>query len=202
MVMPSQEDPPMAIAEAEIKPGARITEEELLRLPKDGPDNPTLAKYELVDGRLREVPTSFTHDAICLNLILLLGAFMKGRGAGTTGQAGFRMTSGNIRVPDFSFTRKARLPGGKVPNTFGDLAPDLCVGIISPSEEKADMARKVRDYFGAGAEQVWHVFPEEQRVVVFTSPTETRTLNAEDTLTAADILPGFSCRVGDLFILE
>ncbi len=192
----------MAIAEAEIKPGARVTEDELLRLPKDGPGNPTLAKYELVDGRLREVPTSFTHDAICLNLILLLGAFMKGRGAGTTGQSGFRMTDGNIRVPDFSFTRKARLPGGKVPNTFGDVAPDLCVEIISPSEERADMARKVREYFGAGAEQVWHVFPEEQRVIVFTSPTETRALDADDTLATEGILPGFSCRVGDLFILE
>jgi len=192
----------MAIAEAEIKPGTRVTEEELLCLPKDGPGNPTLAKYELVDGRLREVPTTFTHDAICLNLILLLGPHMKGRGAGTTGQSGFRMTDGNIRVPDFSFTRKSRLPGGKVPDAFGDLAPDLCVEIISPSEERADMARKVREYFDAGAEQVWHVFPDQQRVVVFTSPAETRTLDAGDTLTAGDILPGFSCRVGDLFILE
>ena len=192
----------MAIAEAEIKPGARVTEEELLRLPKDGPGNPTLAKYELVDGRLKEVPTTFTHDAICLNLIWLLGPYMKGRGAGTTGQAGFRMTDGNIRVPDFSFTRKSRLPGGKVPDAFGDVAPDLCVEIISPSEERADMARKMREYFEAGAEQVWHVFPERQEVVVFTAPTETRTLNAEDILTAGDILPGFSCHVGDLFNLE
>ena len=47
----------MAIAEAEvkapIKPGMRITEEELMRLPKDG------HKYELVDGRLTEVPTDW-----------------------------------------------------------------------------------------------------------------------------------------------
>ncbi len=192
----------MAIAEAEIKPGARVTEEELLRLPKDGPGNPTLARYELVDGRLKEVPTIFTHDAICLNLIWLLGPYMKGHGTGTTGQSGFRMTGGNIRIPDFSFTRKSRLPGGKVPNTFGDLAPDLCVEIISPSEERAEVARKVREYFDGGAEQVWHLFPDQQRVVVFMSPTETRTLDADDTLTAGDILPGFSCRVEDLFNLE
>lgn len=74
--------------------------------------------------------------------------------------------------------------------------------MISPSEEKTDMARKVREYFDAGAEQVWHVFPEEQQVTVFTSLAETRTLNAEDTLAAEGILPGFSCRVEDLFILD
>ena len=112
------------------------------------------------------------------------------------------MSDGNIRVPDISFARKARLPSGRVPDAFGDVAPDLCVEMISPLEERADMARKVREHFEAGAEQVWHIFPEQQRVVVFTSPTETRTLNADDMLTAGDILPGFSCRVGDLFISE
>ena len=196
----------MAIAEAEIKskvqPGMKITEGELMRLPKDGPENPTLAKYELVEGRLTEVPTSFSHDAICLNLILRLGPFMKGRGAGTTGQGGFRMRNGNIRVPDFSFILKARLPGGRVPEGFGTVAPDLCVEVISPSEKQADIRRKIHDYFDSGASLVWHIFPEAQQVVVFTSPTEPQFLDADDILTADDVLPGFSCRVGDIFLTE
>ena len=196
----------MAIAETEIQkniqPGMQITEAELMRLPKDGPDNPTLAKFELVEGRLTEVPTSFPHDAICLNLILMLGPFMRGRGAGSTGQAGFRMRNGNIRVPDFSFTRKERLPGGRVPDGFGTAAPDLCVEIISPSERQADMTDKVRDYFSSDAVYVWHVFPEAQRIVVFTSPTEPQFLDSEDILTADDVLPGFSCRIGDIFVME
>ncbi len=198
----------MAIAEAELKSipeirsGLPMTEEEFMRLPKDGPHNPTIANFELVDGRLKEVPTNFEHDAIALDLILLLGPYMKGRGAGTTGQTGFRMVGGNVRAPDVSFTRKERLPGGKVPNTFGDVAPDLCVEIISPSEERTEMARKVREYFASGAEQVWQVFPERRQVVVFTSPTETQTFDAEDRLTAGDILPDFACQVRELFTLE
>jgi len=188
----------MAIAEAEIRSGTRMTEDEFMRLPKDGFKE--FHKFELVDGRLKEVPTRSSHDQISFRLLMRLGPFMLGQGGVSTGQAGFRMGDGNIRVPDISFTRKARLPGGRVPDAFGDVAPDLCVEMISPSEERADMARKVREHFEAGAEQVWHIFPEQQRVVVFTSPTETRTLNADDTLTARDILPGFSCLVGDLFI--
>jgi Uma2 family endonuclease len=191
----------MAIAEAEIQeaipyPGMKITEDELMRLPKDG------RKWEMEDGRLTEVPTSIKHEEIGINLILMLGAFSRGRGILTSGQGGFRMTDGNVRAPDVSFTRKERFPGGHAPDTFGDLAPDLCVEIISPSERKPGMARKVREYFDGGAVQVWHVFPERQQVTVFTSPTEAQTLGTDGILDAGGILPGFSCRVSDLFILE
>ena len=186
----------MAIAEAEIKSGTRVTEEELLRLPKDG------RKWELVDGRLKEVPTEWGHDLLGINLIGLMLPFTRGRGFMSSGQTGFRMTDGNVRAPDVSYTRKERIPGGRPGRGFGAAAPDLCVEMISPSEERAEKARKVREYFEAGAEQMWHIFPEQQQVVVFTSPTEARILNADDTLTAGDILPGFSYRVGDLFILE
>ncbi len=190
----------MAIAEAEIKPeikpGMKITEDELMRLPKDG------RKWELVDGRLTEVPTEWEHDIFSINLIGLMLPLTRGVGFMSSGQAGFRMNDGNVRAPDVSYTRKERIPGGTPPRGFGGTAPDLCVEFISPSEKPMEMARKVRDYFDTGATQVWHIFPERQQVIVFTSPTETQTLNSEDTLTADGILPGFSCRVSDIFTRE
>lgn len=173
-----------------------MTEAEFVRLPDDG------RKWELVDGGAKEVPTSFLHGQIIFLLSQLLGPFLRGRGGISLGQAGFRMRCGNVRVPDLSFTRRERLPGGAVPNTFGDAAPDLCVEIISPSEDRADMACKVEEYFASGAVLVWHVFPDTQTVLVFTSPTLSVTLSAGDTLTGGDLLPGFSCRVGDLFVLD
>ena len=91
---------------------------------------------------------------------------------------------------------------GHAPDSFGDLAPDLCLEIISPSERRGQMARKVQEYFDGGAVQVWHVCPERQQVMVFTSPTEAQTLDADGVLDADGILPGFSCRVADLFVLE
>jgi len=196
----------MATAEAElqapIRPGMEITEDELMRLPKDGPGNPTAAKYELVDGRLTEVPTEWDHDLISIRLILKLGPLAEGLGFMSSGQAGFRMEGGNVRAPDVSFTRKERIPGGKPAKGFGGTAPDLCIEIISPSEKQEDIKRKMRDYFNTGAQFVWHVFPEAQQVVVFTSPTEAQTFEVDDTLTAGDVLPGFSCRVADLFVRE
>ena len=191
----------MAIAEAELEapimPGMEITEDELMRLPDDG------YCYERVDGVVARKPwASFLAGAIAANIVMLLGPHTRGKGVMSIGKAGFRMANGNIRVPSASFTRKERLPGGHAPNSFGDLAPDLCIEIIPPSERKADMARKVREYFHTGAQIVWHVFPERQQVVVFTSPTETRTFASEDMLDAGDVLPGFFCRVAELFVRE
>lgn len=65
-----------------------------------------------------------------------------------------------------------------------------------------DMYRKIEEYFGAGAKQVWHLFPEQQSVIVYTSPSEAKTYSAEDEINAGDLLPGFHCRVKELFALE
>jgi Uma2 family endonuclease len=174
----------------------RITEEEFMRLPHDG------RKYELVDGEVIAVPAGMRHDEYGARMIFLLYPYTRGRGALCGSQAGFRMADGNIRAPDVSFTRRERLPDGKSPEGFGDAAPDLCIEIVSPSEEMADMERKLREYFAAGAKQVWHMFPESQTVRVFTSPTEFTTCGPQDEIDGGDLLPGFHGRVADLFALE
>jgi Uma2 family endonuclease len=174
-----------------------LTDEELMRLPDDG------RKYEVVDGVLKPVPTNLRHDAIVALLCFLLFPFARGRGVLCGSQAGFRMSpGGNLRSPDVSFTRKERLPDGRVPDGFGDVAPDLCVEVISPSEERADMERKLREYFAAGAEQVWHLFPDTQQVTVFFSPSETATFGSDDEVNGGDLLPGFRSRVRNLFAVE
>jgi Uma2 family endonuclease len=174
----------------------RMTEEEFICLTDNG------RQYELVDGEPKEVPTICVHDAIGVNLILLLGPYTRKRGFTTSGQAGFRMTEANIRCPHVSFTRKDRAPGGKAPDTFGSVAPDLCIEIISPSEDKADMARKVEEYFASGAEQVWHLFPETQTLVAYTSPTVFRLYTSQQEIDGGDLLPGFRSQVEALFDVD
>ena len=64
------------------------------------------------------------------------------------------------------------------------------------------MERKVREYFASGTKLIRHMFPETRRIVVFTSPDEQRTDEADDEIDAGDLLPGVRVRVGDLFELE
>jgi Uma2 family endonuclease len=170
-----------------------MTEEEFMSLPDDG------RKYELVDGEAREVPTGGRHGKLEARFIggmmQVAGEYGDVFGAST----GFRMASGNIRCPDASFMRYGRLPGGEAPDWFVDGAPDLCIEVISPSEDTRDSRRKVGEYFESGAVQVWHVFPETRSITVFSSPEEARDYAEGDTLDAADVLPGLRLNVADVF---
>lgn len=170
-----------------------ITDEDLMRLPRDG------RKWELVDGRLQEVATSFKHDQIVIWLGRLMGPYADDIGGLTASQAGFRMSNRNVRSPDFGFTRYDRFPNGEVPDGFAEFAPDLAVEIISPSEEPSDMTRKVGEYFASGARQVWHMYPETLTIKVFRSPSDVTTLEPDDEMDLDDLLPGFRSRVADLF---
>jgi hypothetical protein len=58
--------------------------------------------------------------------------------------------------------------------------------------------RKIGEYFESGAQQVWLLFPEQKRVVVYNSPFDSVALNEDDTLTTP-LIPDLRVRVGDLF---
>jgi Uma2 family endonuclease len=99
----------------------KLTEAEFVRLPDDG------RKYELVDGEAKEVPTSLKHDVIGMRLAFSLMPHLSDKAYFTGAQAGYRMASGNIRVPDVGVILKQSLPDGKLPDGFGDRAPDLAI---------------------------------------------------------------------------
>jgi Uma2 family endonuclease len=46
---------------------------------------------------------------------------------------------------------------------------------------------------------VWVVNPPWRNVTVYRSPTDIQTLTENDELTGGDAVPGFRCRVGDIF---
>lgn len=173
----------------------RITEAEFAALPKD------LGHIELVDGEVRRVATGLEHEDIgmVISVLLASAAWKMGRLYGSS--AGYRLPNGDIRVPDVSFMRRDRLPDGVSPRSFFDGAPDLAVEIISPSEDRGDSARKVVDYLDAGAQEVWQVYPETRRVVVYRSLDDVRTYVADDELDGGDLLPGFLCPVSRFFEL-
>ena len=78
-------------------------------------------------------------------------------------------------------------------------APDLAVEVVSPTDAAAEVQRKVREYFDAGAQQAWVVYPDLREVMVFRSVRESVTLAAADTLDGGALIPGFVCPVAQLF---
>jgi Uma2 family endonuclease len=172
------------------------TEADLIATPADG------HKYELVDGEIRRLsPAGFRHGAVAVELSGLLRAFVKPRKLGHLGDSsiGFQMPNGNVRSPDVSFVATGRFENDDPPVGYSPVLPDLAVEILSPSDGAQEILDKVGEYLDAGVRIVWVVDPQQRRVNCYRSLTDVHTLSAADDLDGEDVLPGFRCRLADLF---
>jgi Uma2 family endonuclease len=103
-----------------------------------------------------------------------------------------------VRAPDIAFVTAARL-SEPVPQGYFSGPPDLAVEVVSPHDRVSEVEEKVQDWLDAGCREVWVVSPRFRRITVYRSPTDIRVLTAGDVLESAELLPGFSCRVGEVF---
>ena len=112
----------------------------------------------------------------------------------------FRLFPGLVREPDVAYISWERVPGGRFPTEpIGGFAPDLAVEVLSISNTKAEMARKRREYFGAGVRLVWEVDPRARTATVYESPEQRAVLDASMSLDGGTVLPGFVLPLGELF---
>lgn len=102
------------------------------------------------------------------------------------------------RLPDLAFISNSRLPEEGVPVGKWEIAPDLAIEVISPTELHRKVQTKLRDYFAAGVREVWLVEPEFKIVTVYQSPTRNVILTEDEELTSA-VLPGFCCDLREVF---
>jgi Uma2 family endonuclease len=176
-----------------------LTVEEFFALP-DPPDG---SRRELVRGRVVTMSNpGLEHGEVQLALGSLIRVFLLanriGRAATESGTVTERKPD-TVRGPDISFYSKERLPLDKRVVKFHDQAPDLCVEVVSPSNTKKELRAKIKEYFFAGVRMVWVVDPEDRSVVILRAPDEGRTVYDDAILDGGDVLPGFSCKVSDLF---
>jgi Uma2 family endonuclease len=158
--------------------------------------------YELVDGVLVEKTMGVQESYLAVLLAGLLGDFAArhdlGFVLGADGMA--RLAPGLVRIPDVSFISWDRVPGRQIPRVpmlgFG---PDLAVEVLSPSNTREEMERKLRDYFAAIVRLVWYVSPASRTVQVFTAVDQATLLGEGDVLSGEPLLPGFRLPIRDLF---
>lgn len=176
-----------------------LTVEEFARRPEplDG------SREELVRGKVITMPPPrFEHGRIQLNVGVLLKMFVDSRRLGRvvteTGVITERDPD-SVRGPDVAYWSVERLPLDAEVELYPDVAADLCVEILSPGERPMRINEKLREYFACGVRMVWLIAPEARTVTLFREPTEGRLLCEDAKLTGEDILPGFECRVKELF---
>ena len=156
---------------------------------------------ELVDGVLVEKTVGYYESHLAVQLIYFLAGFVRRHRLGiVVGSDGMmRLAPGLVRIPDVSFVSWNQLPGRRVPRVpIADLAPDLAVEVISPSNTAREMERKLQDFLAAGVRLVWYVYPESQEVHVYAAERYD-VLTIEQELSGGDVLPGFGLPLRQLF---
>ncbi len=160
---------------------------------------------ELVAGEIVEMPLpNGEHGEVLAILTIKIGNHVLENDLGriATGDTGFileRNPGGRdtVRGMDLAFVSRSKSPA-PLPNSFVEFAPDLAVEVISPSNEAADIRLKIWQLLDAGTTLIWIVYPELQIVDVHTRDS-VATLNAADTLSGGDVLPGFEIPVHEIF---
>lgn len=157
---------------------------------------------ELVDGVLVEKAMGHRESRIATELSGWLWSYLKTHKLGVlTGADGpYSLEEDQIRFPDVAFIKWEDVPPGADPNTpMPDWKISLAVEAISPGNTRGEMKRKLKDYFAAGVELVWYIYPIERVVRVYTSEEDCQTLTDADELDGGDVLPGFRVSVRELF---
>ena len=146
---------------------------------------------------------NWEHGEIAGNVYVAIKLFLRQHPIGRVSVEGGVITErgpDTVRGPDVSFMAKDRMPIGERMNRFADQTPDLCVEVVSPSNTRVMLNAKIAEYFSTGRRMVWVVDPDERSVTVFGVPSEGRVLKQDATLDGGTVLPGFSCKVSDLFV--
>lgn len=181
---------------AETKIGT--TAQELFELPDDG------KRYELVRGELREMaPAGARHRRAAMRLGSLLDQHTAAEMLGIVlaAETGFRISRNpdTVRAPDVSFVSREHVPPGGLLEGYWDLAPDLAVQVVSPSDTAAGIQSKVQMWLETGVLLVWVVYPDTRSVVAYESLKEISTFTIEDGLSGGSVMPGFECKVSEIF---
>jgi Uma2 family endonuclease len=111
-----------------------------------------------------------------------------------------RILSKQVRVPDVAFLSWERLGGRRwTRQPILRAAPDLAVEVLSKGNTKAEMKRKLRDYFAAGVCLVWFIDPRTRTAKSYTGPEQCESIEERGLLSGHKVLPEFKLALRDLF---
>jgi Uma2 family endonuclease len=157
---------------------------------------------ELVDGTLVEKPMGVLESCLAGDIIRVLGNFVEEQDLGivTAPDGTLRLMQGLVRMPDAAFISWKQLPSRKYPNEpIASLVPELAVEVLSESNTRGEMERKLKEYFLSGTQLAWIVDPIQRIVDVHTAPDRFTRLKESEALDGGTLLPGFRLPLKRLF---
>lgn len=179
-----------------VEPDRLYEPEDLLSLPSD-------SNFELIDGHLVERSASVLTGIVTTRLTQLLGDHVVREEMGyllssDTMHRYFPDRPRRVRKPDLSFVRLDRLDAAQIAAGFLTIPPDLAVEVVSPNDDAEDLEIKLLDYLDGGIPLLWVIYPIARSAVIYRQDGSASRIRAEGDLLGEAVIPGFSCRLGDL----
>ena len=138
--------------------------------------------------------------AVKIGMPLSAHVWQLGLGHVFAAETGFllRRDPDTVRAPDVAFISSVRMRSDEIPDSFIEVVPDLVVEVVSPGDIRREVEEKVKDWLTAGVRIVWLIYPITRTATAYRSLDDVIQLSENDSLEGEDVVPGFSCRVGDL----
>lgn len=70
---------------------------------------------------------------------------------------------------------------------------------VSPNDTAYELEEKISQWLGAGVQWVWGLYPETHHIQVHRADGTVTKLQANGQRLGEDVLPGFQCRVAEVF---
>jgi len=154
-----------------------------------------IGRVELVRGKVISLTWSKPrHGRVAMQLGRIIANFVVEQGLGEVyaAETGFLVERNpdSVRAPDVSFVR-AEIAAGHDDRQWYPHAPDLAVEVLSPTDRRKDVEKKVEMWLNAGARSVWLVDPENRTINVRRSDGSIQLVRQDETLRDETVLPGF-----------
>ena len=124
-----------------------------------------------------------------------------GSGVAFDSSTGFELPDGAVRSPDVAWVPRARL--ARLPaedkQGFLPLCPDFVVELLSPSDSRAVVRRKMEEYRDNGARLGWLVDPGRRQVVIYRADRDAERYAGSGILTGESVLPGFTLDIATVW---
>ena len=110
------------------------------------------------------------------------------------------MSSGlQMRRPDLAY-----FSGEQIDNSLSsdiEPIPAFVIVIISSNDTAVKVEEKLSEYFKSAVQVVWHIYPENQIVYIYTSRKNVKICADEDICSAKPALEDFEISANELFAL-
>jgi Uma2 family endonuclease len=141
----------------------KLSAEQYLQLGEDPPG----VHLELIDGEVIVSPSpSRSHAEIIVALVYLLQGHIRKTGLGKLYlDTDVIFTGFTVRRPDIAFFGRGKL--SQLSGGLLCLPPDLCVEVLSPSNEDDDRINKFQLYQSTGVSHYWIIDPEARSMEAY-----------------------------------